>query len=92
MVKWSSLQQHVRLTQQLNTPVMMDIGWTMEMPNVPAKLWVLGVVKLLDAVSSVIVYYHYPYSLDRMPLSISRHSQIVAALPEMLNKIVAALE
>ena len=61
MVKWSSLQQHVRLTQQLNTPVMMAIGWTMEMLNVPAKLGVLGVVKLLDAVSSVIIYYHYLY-------------------------------
>ena len=58
MVKWSSLQQHVRLTQQLNTPVMMAIGWTMEMPSVPAKLRVLGVVKLLNAVSSVVVYYH----------------------------------
>ena len=64
----------------------------MEMPNVPAKLRVVGVVKLLDAVSSVVVYYHYPYSLDQMPLSISRHSQIVAALPEVLNEIVAALK
>ena len=40
---------------------MMAIGWTMEMLNVPAKLGVLGVVKLLDAVSSVIIYYHYLY-------------------------------
>ena len=31
----------------------------MEIPNVPAKLRVLGVVKLLNAVSSVVVYYHY---------------------------------
>ena len=64
MVKWSSLQQHVRLTQLLNTPVMMAIGWTMEMPNVPAKLRVLGVVKLLNVVSSVVVYYHYVLGVD----------------------------
>ena len=70
----------------------MVIGWTMEMLNVPAKLGVLGVVKLLNAVSSVVVYYHHPYSLDQIPLSISRHSQIVAALPEVLNEIVATLE
>ena len=43
---------------------MMAIGWTMEMPNVPAKLRVLGVVKLLNAVSSVVVYYHYVLRMD----------------------------
>ena len=64
MVKWSSLQQHVWLIQRLNTPVMMAIGWTMEMPNVPAKLRVLGVVKLLNVVSSVVVYYHYVLGVD----------------------------
>ena len=32
------------------------------------------------------------YSLDQMPLSISRHSRIVAAPPEVLNEIVATLE
>ena len=65
MVKWSSLQQHVRLTQLLNTPVMKAIGWTMEMPNIPAKLRVLGVVKFLDAVSSVVVYYHKYKKLNK---------------------------
>ena len=44
---------------------MMAIGWTREMLNVPAKLRVLGVVELLNAVSiannyySVFIYYHY---------------------------------
>ena len=33
-----------------------------------------------------------PYSLDQTPLSISRRSRIVAAPPEVLNEIVAALE
>ena len=33
-----------------------------------------------------------PYSLDQMLLLISRHSRIVAAPPEVLNKMVAALE
>ena len=33
-----------------------------------------------------------PYSLDQTPLSISGRSRIVAAPPEVLNEIVAALE
>ena len=36
----------------------------MEMPNVPAKLRVLGVVKLLNVVSSVVVSYHYVLGVD----------------------------
>ena len=63
MVMWSSLQLHVRLTQWLNTPVMLAISWTMEMPNVSAKLRVLGVVKLHNAVSSVVIILLYILSL-----------------------------
>ena len=33
-----------------------------------------------------------PYLLDQTPLSISRHSQIVATPPDVLSEIVAALE
>jgi len=33
-----------------------------------------------------------PYSLDQTPLSISRHSRIVATPLDVLNEIVAALE
>ena len=33
-----------------------------------------------------------PYSLDQTPLSISRRSRIVAAPPDVLKEIVAALE
>ena len=33
-----------------------------------------------------------PYSLDQTPLSISSHSQIEAAPPDVLNEIVATLE
>ena len=33
-----------------------------------------------------------PYLLDQTPLSISRRSRIVAAPPDVLNEIVAALE
>ena len=43
---------------------MMAIGWTMEMPNISAKLRVLGVVKLLNAVSSVVVHYHHVLGVD----------------------------
>ena len=32
------------------------------------------------------------YSLDQTPLSISHRSRIVASPPDVLNKIVAALE
>ena len=35
---------------------------------------------------------YVPYSLDQTPLSISCRSRIVAASPEVLNEIVAALE
>ena len=55
MVKWSSLLLHVQLIQQLNTPVMVAISWTTEMPNVSAKLRVLGVVKLLNAVCIILL-------------------------------------
>ena len=34
------------------------------MPNVPAKLRVLGVVKLLNVVSCIVVYYHYVLGVD----------------------------
>ena len=33
-----------------------------------------------------------PYLLDQTPLSISRRSRIVAAPPDVLNEIVAALK
>ena len=36
--------------------------------------------------------YFIPYLLDQTPLSISRRSRIVAASPDMLNEIVAALK
>ena len=40
-----------------------------------------------------IIYYSIiPYSLDQTPLSISGHSRIVAAPPEVMNEIVAALK
>ena len=41
-------------------------------------------------VATVSVYI--PYSLDQTPLSISRRSQIVGALPDELNEIDAAFE
>ena len=56
MVKWSSLLQHVRLIQQLNTPVMVAISWIRVMSNVSAKLGVFGVVKLLNAVSRIALH------------------------------------
>ena len=39
-----------------------------------------------------VCYIHIPYSLDQTPLLINRRSRIVAAPPEVLNEIVAALE
>ena len=45
-----------------------------------------------DRVKKVSPVYKVPYSLDQTPLSISRRSRIVAAPPEVLNEIVAALE
>ena len=56
MAKCLSLLLHVRLTQQPNTPVMMAISWTREMSNVPAKLGVFGVVKVLNAVSRIALH------------------------------------
>ena len=40
------------------------------MSNIPAKLRVLGVVKLLNAVSSVVVHYHYVLGVDVFVLKI----------------------
>ena len=43
-------------------------------------------------VRACVLKVYIPYSLDQTPLSISRRSRIVAAPPEVLNEIVAALE
>ena len=42
--------------------------------------------------SAETMYTIVPYLLDQTPLSISRRSRIVAAPPDVLSEIVAALE
>ena len=47
---------------------------------------------ILGASEKVKPYEWIPYSLDQMPLLISYRSRIVAAPPDVLNEIVAALK
>ena len=61
------------------------------------RVWLLLVPSVASILcwsgkQSVRNFRRLPYLLDQTPLSISRRSRIVAAPPEVLNEIVAALE
>ena len=86
--KWTEINGIIEYAFQA-LPNLIPTGY-IEEPSAAKDLFNLD--QLIPASGTAAVSFEISYSLNQTPLSISRHSRILAASPEVLNEIVPALE